>query len=128
MIRRPPRSTRNDTLFPYPTLFRSDFLGEVVGGGQVAGGGVVDHQRLTARGIGLDSADEAVAAHLLDHPVAALDGGGVPADRVVVVRRFRQHRQIGRLADGQGRQRLFEVVQGGRRQARQRVGEGKSVS
>src|SRR3546814_14255847 len=23
MIRRPPRSTRSDTLFPYPTLFRS---------------------------------------------------------------------------------------------------------
>src|SRR3546814_4568281 len=23
MIRRPPRSTRTDTLFPYPTLFRS---------------------------------------------------------------------------------------------------------
>src|SRR3546814_7684912 len=23
MIRRPPRSTRNDTLFPYPTLFRT---------------------------------------------------------------------------------------------------------
>src|SRR3546814_18899046 len=28
MIRRPPRSTRTDTLFPYTTLFRSD-LGEV---------------------------------------------------------------------------------------------------
>src|SRR3546814_2480001 len=32
MIRRPPRSTRTDTLFPYPTLFRSnndlDLLGE----------------------------------------------------------------------------------------------------
>src|SRR3546814_14662310 len=28
MIRRPPRSTRTDTLFPYTTLFRSgDFLG-----------------------------------------------------------------------------------------------------
>src|SRR3546814_15857247 len=26
MIRRPPRSTRTDTLFPYPTLFRSDIL------------------------------------------------------------------------------------------------------
>src|SRR3546814_13297493 len=26
MIRRPPRSTRTDTLFPYPTLFRSDML------------------------------------------------------------------------------------------------------
>src|SRR3546814_9321459 len=25
MIRRPPRSTRTDTLFPYPTLFRSAF-------------------------------------------------------------------------------------------------------
>src|SRR3546814_17976284 len=24
MIRRPPRSTRTDTRFPYPTLFRSD--------------------------------------------------------------------------------------------------------
>src|SRR3546814_16422763 len=27
MIRRPPRSTRTDTLFPYPTLFRSDQIG-----------------------------------------------------------------------------------------------------
>src|SRR3546814_12753958 len=26
MIRRPPRSTRTDTPFPYTTLFRSDFL------------------------------------------------------------------------------------------------------
>src|SRR3546814_13651371 len=28
MIRRPPRSTRTDTLFPYTTLFRSDPLSE----------------------------------------------------------------------------------------------------
>src|SRR3546814_10747121 len=27
MIRRPPRSTRTDTLFPYTTLFRSRFVG-----------------------------------------------------------------------------------------------------
>src|SRR3546814_16403628 len=27
-IRRPPRSTRTDTLFPYTTLFRSDASGE----------------------------------------------------------------------------------------------------
>src|SRR3546814_1836271 len=27
MIRRPPRSTRTDTLFPYPTLFRSPRAG-----------------------------------------------------------------------------------------------------
>src|SRR3546814_13617884 len=28
MIRRPPRSTRTDTLFPYTTLFRSDKMGQ----------------------------------------------------------------------------------------------------
>src|SRR3546814_5205382 len=32
MIRRPPRSTRTDTLFPYTTLFRSDYpLGQGAG-------------------------------------------------------------------------------------------------
>src|SRR3546814_19891936 len=30
MIRRPPRSTRTDTLFPYTTLFRSGVLGDEV--------------------------------------------------------------------------------------------------
>src|SRR3546814_9040428 len=29
MIRRPPRATRTDTLFPYTTLFRSQRLGEI---------------------------------------------------------------------------------------------------
>src|SRR3546814_15395888 len=32
MIRRPPRSTRTDTLFPYTTLFRSKDAGHVGGG------------------------------------------------------------------------------------------------
>src|SRR3546814_4202965 len=31
MIRRPPRSTRTDTLFPYTTLFRSDRPGHGAG-------------------------------------------------------------------------------------------------
>src|SRR3546814_693928 len=31
MIRRPPRSTRTDTLFPYTTLFRSGLVGAGVG-------------------------------------------------------------------------------------------------
>src|SRR3546814_6740007 len=39
MIRRPPRSTRTDTLFPYTTLFRSELLGEGEGGV----GGVAHH-------------------------------------------------------------------------------------
>src|SRR3546814_9544797 len=44
MIRRPPRSTRTDTLFPYTTLFRSDrvpfggMFGEIaLGGGDALG-------------------------------------------------------------------------------------------
>src|SRR3546814_3238088 len=47
MIRRPPRSTRTDTLFPYTTLFRSDVIGSlrtfagldrlVLGGGDGSG-------------------------------------------------------------------------------------------
>src|SRR3546814_18058598 len=44
MIRRPPRSTRTDTLFPYTTLFRSDgdaLVLEVAGGIDVPAGGLV---------------------------------------------------------------------------------------
>src|SRR3546814_12276935 len=41
MIRRPPRSTRTDTLFPYTTLFRSDtrmtLIGEWAGAGRLGG-------------------------------------------------------------------------------------------
>src|SRR3546814_15865489 len=40
MIRRPPRSTRTDTLFPYTTLFRSD-TGRDVAIGLDVGGGLV---------------------------------------------------------------------------------------
>src|SRR3546814_15493978 len=35
MIRRPPRSTRTDTLFPYTTLFRSEGLRTLVGGARL---------------------------------------------------------------------------------------------
>src|SRR3546814_2605988 len=51
MIRRPPRSTRTDTLFPYTTLFRSVHVqgqlesnfGEVVRDAAVAGLGIAQH-------------------------------------------------------------------------------------
>src|SRR3546814_13756223 len=45
MIRRPPRSTRTDTLFPYTTLFRSDHYeapDHLTGLGQVLGSAIVD--------------------------------------------------------------------------------------
>src|SRR3546814_11596017 len=38
MIRRPPRSTRTDTLFPYTTLFRSTIPGITFGAGEGGGG------------------------------------------------------------------------------------------
>src|SRR3546814_13901150 len=37
MIRRPPRSTRTDTLFPYTTLFRSQYVVAAVAAGQRVG-------------------------------------------------------------------------------------------
>src|SRR3546814_5821417 len=36
MIRRPPRSTRTDTLFPYTTLFRSKALSAILTGGEAS--------------------------------------------------------------------------------------------
>src|SRR3546814_3712917 len=55
MIRRPPRSTRTDTLFPYTTLFRSAFRDVVAGGlqhpiGHIARmiGGMKDEGQLRA--------------------------------------------------------------------------------
>src|SRR3546814_11433594 len=44
MIRRPPRSTRTDTLFPYTTLFRSDRQG-------AGGEGARDHDQHGACGV-----------------------------------------------------------------------------
>src|SRR3546814_7872733 len=51
MIRRPPRSTRTDTLFPYTTLFRSGAEGPVRQGldDGVAGGGICVHVRHFSR-------------------------------------------------------------------------------
>src|SRR3546814_19630934 len=44
MIRRPPRSTRTDTLFPYTTLFRSGDGGRVLLAWDGAGNGHRDHR------------------------------------------------------------------------------------
>src|SRR3546814_978015 len=56
MIRRPPRSTRTDTLFPYTTLFRSRSAGEPARESQRAhgrlgpGGDEADHLHRRHRG------------------------------------------------------------------------------
>src|SRR3546814_1577481 len=49
MIRRPPRSTRTDTLFPYTTLFRSHSIHVAKGVGCESCHGRVDRMPLTTR-------------------------------------------------------------------------------
>src|SRR3546814_12839127 len=70
MIRRPPRSTRTDTLFPYTTLFRS-LCGPNVG----RGGDLVDRGQLLLQ-LGMDRvhcrSDVATLSQELD-----VDNGGV---------------------------------------------------
>src|SRR3546814_3617131 len=56
MIRRPPRSTRTDTLFPYTTLFRSDprYVADASQGSNHTRGVAVDVSLLDADGVPLD--------------------------------------------------------------------------
>src|SRR3546814_16128192 len=85
MIRRPPRSTRTDTLFPYTTLFRSARRGEHTG---------------------------AVAARDRRRSIdaAAIDDDDLRVD-VLALQRPEEHRQVGRLVerrndDGDHRRRV----------------------
>src|SRR3546814_14556892 len=61
MIRRPPRSTRTDTLFPYTTLFRSAERERDVGD---AAGNVAVGQGLADDARGLDEVDRVVVVFL----------------------------------------------------------------
>src|SRR3546814_4644111 len=69
MIRRPPRSTRTDTLFPYTTLFRSPaanapFLPAQSGG--VCSGGLVEYGAITSNAaIDRASADAGEVGHVV---------------------------------------------------------------
>src|SRR3546814_2324836 len=59
MIRRPPRSTRTDTLFPYTTLFRSAETRRQTGGGNRAPAGEISEQRARGRPRQAEDADQA---------------------------------------------------------------------
>src|SRR3546814_2783520 len=74
MIRRPPRSTRTDTLFPYTPLFRSSLRKHDTGSGSAAGTG-----RMTMSDI------EAIQAQLLGEIEAAGDANAVEALRVAAL-------------------------------------------
>src|SRR3546814_15600247 len=67
MIRRPPRSTRTDTLFPYTTLFRS---------------GLVLARHIDDRAIARDAGRPAVAGAVLEIEIIAIGkAGGRPDPR-----------------------------------------------
>src|SRR3546814_13170797 len=84
MIRRPPRSTRTDTLFPYTTLFRTDFARRGVAD--------VDHAAARKGAAVVDADDHAVAArHVGDaHHAAkgqrAVRGGELAGVETLAVR------------------------------------------
>src|SRR3546814_11732542 len=75
MIRRPPRSTRTDTLFPYTTLVRSHLDDP---GGEVEHAGV---QRLPDAEAGIEAAGEGGAEGLLATVPALLFPGVAAAHR-----------------------------------------------
>src|SRR3546814_4657806 len=81
MIRRPPKSTRTDTLFPYTTLFRSDQeerrqrrCGASKEGTRHAAGLAAPTQRVKPRGRGFRPATWRV-----DQPAARLHPGSPPS-------------------------------------------------
>src|SRR3546814_13669588 len=94
MIRRPPRSTRTDTLFPYTTLFRSGLADEVRAGVEQA----LDRRR-GARGrlVRGEPGGIAVAGDAALDVVQVLRREGEPGERPLPAPRHRQDRKSTRL-------------------------------
>src|SRR3546814_3127528 len=110
MIRRPPRSTRTDTLFPYTTLFRSEGAARLAPHPPGRASCAVLRERLDLADPGVRRAGPAPVAatardrrrparqHALPPPGPAAARGGHPAGgwRLLRDRVARQPREIGR--------------------------------
>src|SRR3546814_20046149 len=113
MIRRPPGSTRTDTLFPYTTLFRSaeEERGEF-------GPGLGEQRDAVA---GLDpGGDQAIGGEtrVVAQLAVAVGAHEAPARIVEIEPAAALRRIVGRLADG------GEVGKAARRSEQRRVGKG----
>src|SRR3546814_8724767 len=71
MIRRPPRSTRTDTLFPYTTLFRS--VGHRIIAANVEPPARIGREFAAQRPFGLDERGDAKALGRIEQAVGAVD-------------------------------------------------------
>src|SRR3546814_18059986 len=127
MIRRPPRSTRTDTLFPYTTLFRSVVMGagkHIQMAAPVAKGVAVAHvqmhlfkQRRGALGVQPVGHAFAETAEVLV---------GLVAQRQQAELQMRQHRPLVNHAFGKGAgvvRRLTIAKETGSASCRERVGQ-----
>src|SRR3546814_1312500 len=92
MIRRPPRSTRTDTLFPYTTLFRSTLLGE-----GCAPGKLLASEFDALRSCGLSRQKQGYARSLAELVMTgALDLHALPADDEAAINALVSVKGIGR--------------------------------
>src|SRR3546814_12880419 len=114
MIRRPPRSTRTDTLFPYTTLFRSFAPGRhlaqrprrLAGIGRDQEFGALGALRIGASGLDrLERDVEAPAAHA---QLGDQRGGGFRQSLARIVARLAE--RVGGLAPVRGAARAFAIT------------------
>src|SRR3546814_16629063 len=120
MIRRPPRSTRTDTLFPYTTLFRSlragilDCVGKQVGRRRRARGGRADELFRAAARRGLDAARGLFngCREIADRCAASIctffEQANSPVDAVFPPQELADLPELGRAS---GRERVWQYVE-----------------
>src|SRR3546814_8614090 len=73
MIRRPPRSTRTDTLFPYTTLFRSGSMTRAIDADDIAAANLDERKAIAADTShrGLDNTLHCACTNCCIHSIAA---------------------------------------------------------
>src|SRR3546814_8884318 len=104
MIRRPPRSTRTDTLFPYTTLFRAEYGLDGRQTATVLPGGARVESSYDARGrmdgvTDLDGDETVFLYDAASQPTALLAPDATPSDLDDNPRRTLDYDAAGRLTD-----------------------------
>src|SRR3546814_20374859 len=120
MIRRPPRSTRTDTLFPYTTLFRSEGLHPADGAADRAGDLYILVIHIKS---GEAESQPAVEQRPLVADLVAVDLFGIEGEEGVDLRRGSTGEKIGSLCRDARAARVVDAALGLGRET-QRLREG----